>query len=178
MALQGYATQDVNIVVRSRSFSGALIRLPAAVDVIYATLVQGFGCRDRTRHTQTATSAKSVSSSRFALATHARVATFPPQQDRRRLTRGCWRQFIGCYALPRRCCRTATPISILRACSSAPASIMVRHHALGQDLLRQTLRGMQKSMLIGSACVHLHDHRRERSIDRRYFGGWRDRTLM
>jgi peptide/nickel transport system permease protein len=87
--------------------------------------------------------------------------------------------FIGCYALP--------PIlpygyndldynSLLQ-----PPSF--RHwfgtNALGQDLLARTLRGMQKSMLIGF-CVALISTSIAATVGSvaGYFGGWRDRALM
>ena len=53
----------------------------------------------------------------------------------------------------RRCCSTATPIWTTPHCRSRPAQASVRHQLqLGQDLLAQTLRGMQKSHVIG-ICV-------------------------
>lgn len=52
-------------------------------------------------------------------------------------------------------------------------------NALGQDLLAQTLRGMQKSMLIG-VCVAVISTGIAATVGAisGYFGGWRDRTLM
>src|SRR5258707_9902125 len=49
----------------------------------------------------------------------------------------------------------------------------------GQDLLAQTLRGMQKSMLIG-VCVAFISSILAATVGSiaGYFGGWRDRTLM
>lgn len=52
-------------------------------------------------------------------------------------------------------------------------------NALGQDLLAQTLRGMQKSMLIG-VCVAVISTGIAATVGAisGYFVGWRDRTLM
>lgn len=52
-------------------------------------------------------------------------------------------------------------------------------NALGQDLLAQILRGMQKSMLIG-VCVALISTVIAATVGAiaGYFGGWRDRVLM
>ena len=52
-------------------------------------------------------------------------------------------------------------------------------NALGQDLLAQTLRGMQKSMLIG-VCVAFISTIIAATVGAiaGYFAGWRDRTLM
>ncbi len=52
-------------------------------------------------------------------------------------------------------------------------------NALGQDLLAQTLRGMQKSMLIG-VCVAVISTGIAATVGSiaGYFGGWRDRVLM
>jgi peptide/nickel transport system permease protein len=76
--------------------------------------------------------------------------------------------FIGCYALP-----SLLPYSYddldFGALLQPPNS---RHwlgtNAIGQDLLAQILRGMQKSMLIGVCVAFISG----------YFGGWRDRALM
>jgi len=52
-------------------------------------------------------------------------------------------------------------------------------NALGQDLLAQTLRGMQKSMLI-AVCVAVISTGIAATVGSisGYFGGWRDRALM
>ena len=52
-------------------------------------------------------------------------------------------------------------------------------NALGQDLLAQILRGMQKSMLIG-VCVAVISTGIAATVGSiaGYFGGWRDRALM
>src|SRR6202000_1904306 len=52
-------------------------------------------------------------------------------------------------------------------------------NAIGQDLLAQTLRGMQKSMLI-AVCVAFISTGIAATVGSisGYFGGWRDRALM
>jgi peptide/nickel transport system permease protein len=52
-------------------------------------------------------------------------------------------------------------------------------NAIGQDLLAQTLRGMQKSLLIGVAVAFISTVIAATvGAIAGYFGGWRDRTLM
>ena len=87
--------------------------------------------------------------------------------------------FVGCYALP-----SVLPYSYddldFDALLQPPNT---RHwlgtNALGQDLLAQTLRGMQKSMLIG-VCVAVISTGIAATVGSiaGYFGGWRDRVLM
>lgn len=87
--------------------------------------------------------------------------------------------FIGCYALP-----PLLPFAYqdldFNALLQPPNS---RHwlgtNPLGQDLLAQTLRGMQKSMLIG-ACVAVISTGIAATVGSiaGYFGGLRDRALM
>lgn len=87
--------------------------------------------------------------------------------------------FVGCYALP-----SMLPYSYLDLDYEAllqPPSF--RHplgtNALGQDLLAQILRGMQKSMLIG-VCVAFISTGIAATVGAvsGYFGGWGDRVLM
>jgi peptide/nickel transport system permease protein len=86
---------------------------------------------------------------------------------------------IGCYALP-----PLLPYDYNHLDYDAllqPPSL--RHwfgtNALGQDLLARTLRGMQKSMLIGY-CVAIISTSIAATVGSvaGYFGGWRDRALM
>ena len=87
--------------------------------------------------------------------------------------------FVGCYALP-----SVLPYSYedldFNALLQPPNG---RHwlgtNALGQDLLAQILRGMQKSMLIG-VCVAFISTGIAATVGSiaGYFGGWRDRVLM
>lgn len=87
--------------------------------------------------------------------------------------------FIGCFALP-----PLLPYGYNDLDYDAllqPPS--VRHwfgtNNLGQDLLARTLRGMQKSLLIG-ICVALISTTIAATVGSvaGYFGGWRDRALM
>jgi peptide/nickel transport system permease protein len=87
--------------------------------------------------------------------------------------------FAGCYALP-----SLLPYDYNHLDYDAllqPPSL--KHwfgtNALGQDLLARTLRGMQKSMLIGF-CVALISTTLAATVGSiaGYFGGWRDRALM
>lgn len=87
--------------------------------------------------------------------------------------------FVGCYALP-----GLLPYSYEDLDFNALLQPPNTHHwlgtnALGQDLLAQTLRGMQKSLLIG-VCVALISTGIAAAVGTisGYFGGWRDATLM
>jgi peptide/nickel transport system permease protein len=87
--------------------------------------------------------------------------------------------FIGCYTLPSLLPYSYTDLDYY-ALQQPPGP----HHwfgtnALGQDLLALTLRGMQKSMLIG-VCVALISTVFAATVGSiaGYFGGWRDRRLM
>jgi peptide/nickel transport system permease protein len=87
--------------------------------------------------------------------------------------------FIGCYSLPSLLPYSYTDLDYY-ALQQPPSP----HHwfgtnALGQDLLALTLRGMQKSMLIG-VCVALISTVFAATVGSiaGYFGGWRDRRLM
>jgi peptide/nickel transport system permease protein len=87
--------------------------------------------------------------------------------------------FVGCYALP-----PVLPYSYTNLDFSALLAPPGTHHwfgtnALGQDMLALTLRGMQKSMLIG-VCVALISMAIAATVGSiaGYFGGWRDRFLM
>ena len=88
--------------------------------------------------------------------------------------------FVGCYALPPLLPYDYNRSRLPTRCCSPPSA---RHwfgtNALGQDLLARTLRGMQKSMLIGF-CVALISTTIAATVGSvaGYFGGWRDRALM
>ncbi len=87
--------------------------------------------------------------------------------------------FVGCYALPPLLTYDYSALDY-QALLQPPS---LRHwfgtNALGQDLLARTLRGMQKSMLIGF-CVALISTTIAATVGSvaGYFGGWRDRALM
>ena len=87
--------------------------------------------------------------------------------------------FVGCYALPPLLPYRYTDLDYT-ALQQPP---MVGHwfgtNSLGQDLLALTLRGMQKSMLIG-VCVAFISTAIAATVGSvaGYFGGWRDQMLM
>lgn len=87
--------------------------------------------------------------------------------------------FVGCYAVPPLLPYHYTDLDYY-ALQQPPS---VKHwfgtNALGQDILAQTLRGMQKSMLIG-VCVAFISTIIAATVGSiaGYFGGWRDAALM
>ncbi len=87
--------------------------------------------------------------------------------------------FIGCYALPPLLPYNYTDLDYYALQTPPSTTHWFGTNALGQDLLAQTLRGMQKSMLIG-VCVALISTVIAATVGSiaGYFGGWRDRTLM
>ena len=76
--------------------------------------------------------------------------------------------FVGCYALPPLLPYDYTDLDYYALQQPPSLEHWFGTNALGQDLLAQTLRGMQKSMLIG-VCVALISttHRRDRRLGRR-----------
>jgi peptide/nickel transport system permease protein len=87
--------------------------------------------------------------------------------------------FIGCYALPSLLPYGYTELDFTALLSPPSAKHWFGTNALGQDLLARTLRGMQKSILIGF-CVALISTTVAATVGTvaGYFGGWRDRALM
>jgi peptide/nickel transport system permease protein len=87
--------------------------------------------------------------------------------------------FAGCYLLPPLLPYSYTDLDYTALLQPPNASHWIGTNALGQDLLAQTLRGMQKSMLIG-VCVAFLSTSIAATVGSisGYFGGWRDRTLM
>jgi peptide/nickel transport system permease protein len=87
--------------------------------------------------------------------------------------------FIGCYALPPVLPYSYTDLDFYALQQPPSVDHWFGTNALGQDLLAQTLRGMQKSMLIG-VCVAFISTIVAATVGSiaGYFGGWRDRTLM
>jgi peptide/nickel transport system permease protein len=87
--------------------------------------------------------------------------------------------FIGCYALPSVLPYSYTDLDFYALQQPPSVDHWFGTNALGQDLLAQTLRGMQKSMLIG-VCVAFVSTIIAATVGSiaGYFGGWRDRTLM
>jgi len=87
--------------------------------------------------------------------------------------------FIGCYALPPLLPWSYTDLDFLALQQPPSASHWFGTNGLGQDLLAQILRGMQKSLLIG-VCVAFLSTIIAATVGAvaGYFGGWRDRTAM
>ncbi len=87
--------------------------------------------------------------------------------------------FIGCYALPPLLPWSYTELDFYALQDPPSTDHWFGTNALGQDLLAQILRGMQKSMLIG-ACVAVISTAIAATVGSvaGYFGGWRDRALM
>jgi peptide/nickel transport system permease protein len=87
--------------------------------------------------------------------------------------------FIGCYALPPLLPYSYTDLDYYALQQPPSVDHWFGTNALGQDLLAQTLRGMQKSMLIG-VCVAFISTTIAATVGSiaGYFGGWRDRSLM
>jgi len=86
---------------------------------------------------------------------------------------------VGCYALPPLLPYSYTDLDYYALQQPPTGEHWFGTNSLGQDLLAQTLRGMQKSMLIG-VCVAFASTVIAATVGSiaGYFGGWRDRTLM
>ena len=86
---------------------------------------------------------------------------------------------VGCYALPPLLPYSYTDLDYYALQQPPSTDHWFGTNALGQDLLALTLRGMQKSMLIG-VCVALISTVLAATVGSiaGYFGGWRDRRLM
>lgn len=87
--------------------------------------------------------------------------------------------FVACYTLPALLPHSYTDLDYHALLQPPSTSHWLGTNALGQDLLAQTLRGMQKSMLIG-VCVALISTLIAATVGAvsGYFGGWRDQALM
>ncbi|WP_418003106.1 ABC transporter permease [Mycobacterium sp. PDNC021] len=87
--------------------------------------------------------------------------------------------FLGCYALPPLLPYAYTDMDFNALLQPPDGRHLFGTNALGQDILAQTLRGMQKSMLIG-VCVAVISTVIAATVGSvaGYFGGWRDRVLM
>lgn len=86
---------------------------------------------------------------------------------------------IGCYALPPVLAWKYTDLDFLSLQQPPSGSHPFGTNALGQDLLAQILRGMQKSLLIG-VCVAFLSTIIAATVGAiaGYFGAWRDRLAM
>ena len=87
--------------------------------------------------------------------------------------------FVACYALPPLLQYSYTDLDYSALQEPPSANHLFGTNSLGQDLLAQTLRGMQKSMLIG-ICVAFISATIAATVGSvaGYFGGWRDGVLM
>ena len=87
--------------------------------------------------------------------------------------------FAGCYLLPPLLPYSHTDLDYYALQSPPSPQHWFGTNALGQDILAQVLRGMQKSMLIG-LCVAVISTLIAATVGSiaGYFGGWRDRALM
>jgi peptide/nickel transport system permease protein len=87
--------------------------------------------------------------------------------------------FISCYALPPLLRYSYSELDFYALQTPPSPAHWFGTNALGQDVLAQVLRGMQKSMLIGVsvAVISTLIAATVGSIAG-YFGGWRDRALM
>lgn len=87
--------------------------------------------------------------------------------------------FIGCYALPPLLPYSYTELDYYALQQPPSSQHWFGTTAIGQDLLAQILRGMQKSMLIG-VCVAAISTTIAATVGSvaGYFGAWRDRALM
>lgn len=86
---------------------------------------------------------------------------------------------VGCYALPPLLPWSYTDLDYYALQQPPSTSHWFGTNALGQDLFAMTLRGMQKSVLIG-ICVALISTAIAATVGAiaGYFGGWRDTILM
>lgn len=87
--------------------------------------------------------------------------------------------FVACYALPPALPYNYSDLDYYALQTPPSVDHWFGTNALGQDIFAQTLRGMQKSMLIG-VCVAFISTVIAATVGSiaGYFGGWRDRTLM
>jgi peptide/nickel transport system permease protein len=87
--------------------------------------------------------------------------------------------FIGCYVLPPLLPHSYTDLDYYALQQPPSTDHWFGTNSLGQDLLAQTLRGMQKSMLIG-VCVAVISTLIAATVGSiaGYFGGLRDSVLM
>ncbi len=87
--------------------------------------------------------------------------------------------FVAAYALPPLLPYSHTDIDFAALQTPPSPQHWFGTNAIGQDLLAQVLRGMQKSMLIG-LCVAVISTLIAATVGSiaGYFGGWRDRALM
>lgn len=87
--------------------------------------------------------------------------------------------FAGCWLLPPLLPYSHTDLDYYALQQPPSPTHWFGTNAIGQDLLAQTLRGMQKSLVIGMAVAFISTIIAATvGAIAGYFGGWRDRTLM
>lgn len=87
--------------------------------------------------------------------------------------------FAGCWLLPPLLPYSHTDLDYYALQQPPTTTHWFGTNSIGQDLLAQTLRGMQKSLLIGVAVAFISTVIAATvGAVAGYFGGWRDRTLM
>ncbi len=87
--------------------------------------------------------------------------------------------FVGCYALPPLLPFSHTDLDYYALQQPPTTTHWFGTNALGQDILAQTLRGMQKSMLIGVCVAFLSTViAATAGTIAGYFGAWRSSVLM
>jgi peptide/nickel transport system permease protein len=87
--------------------------------------------------------------------------------------------FVSCWALPPLLPYSHTDLDYYALQQPPTTAHWFGTNSIGQDLLAQTLRGMQKSLLIGVAVAFISTFIAATvGAIAGYFGGWRDRTLM
>lgn len=87
--------------------------------------------------------------------------------------------FVGCWALPPLLPYSHTDLDYYALQQPPTTTHWFGTNSIGQDLLARTLRGMQKSLLIGVAVAFISTLIAATvGAIAGYFGGWRDRTLM
>nr|WP_313774394.1 ABC transporter permease [Mycobacterium sp.] len=87
--------------------------------------------------------------------------------------------FVSCWALPPLLPYSHTDLDYYALQQPPTTTHWFGTNSIGQDLLAQTLRGMQKSLLIGVAVAFISTLIAATvGAIAGYFGGWRDRTLM
>ena len=87
--------------------------------------------------------------------------------------------FAGCWLLPPLLPYSHTDLDYYSLQQPPTTAHWFGTNSIGQDLLAQTLRGMQKSLLIGVAVAFISTIIAATvGAVAGYFGGWRDRALM
>lgn len=87
--------------------------------------------------------------------------------------------FAGCWLLPPLLPYSHTDLDYYALQQPPSPTHWFGTNAIGHDLLAQTLRGMQKSLVIGMAVAFISTIIAATvGAIAGYFGGWRDRTLM